>query len=446
MISARKTTSVLVLFVGIASTLLSWMASNTHALNDMGSAPPVPKTEVRRENNLDHFDSDTLAYYLDNYDGYDVAVMFYASWDTNSHQLAPYWNDIAYKMKAGTTQSKLIMSLFDCELNKAHSALCSAAKITHYPTLMFIGSGTFYDTDPVSKILWGKQAAGIMGEAPIPNTVKFQGNWQYTESISDWIKAMQGLSRWHVWTTEGFGKRMRSFFLPSRTKHSELPLGVPGGGLASSGGSSSSSGAAKGAGTSTKGKPNESVAYLQKQVDAYKKTSDDMTKVATRAATMMESVLFGDDTTDMFTFLDERKAWKDTKSYKTFDDIQRACVMETSLDYCQRLAEPLGAKVVDELLAANLSEKELQKATANLEKMIMDELARKEPYCAILDTCIASNMKDKSCRPKKCPFTNDLACRMLTSCQDRAVVKEYADALKLDIDALLPPEGGSKGK
>jgi hypothetical protein len=109
MISTRRTTSVLVLFVGIASALLSWMASNTHALNDMRSAPPVPTTEVRRENHLDHFDSDTLAYYLDNYDGYDVAVMFYASWDTNSHQLAPYWNDIAYKMKAGTTQSKLIM-------------------------------------------------------------------------------------------------------------------------------------------------------------------------------------------------------------------------------------------------------------------------------------------------------------------------------------------------
>ena len=105
--------------------------------------------------------------------------------------------------------------------------LCKAAGITHYPTLLFIGSGPFYDTDPISKILFGKKSAGMMGEAPVSNTVKFQGNWQYYDSVLDWIKTMQALSRWHTWSTKGFGKRLRSFFLPERKQNKQLPLGVP---------------------------------------------------------------------------------------------------------------------------------------------------------------------------------------------------------------------------
>ena len=105
--------------------------------------------------------------------------------------------------------------------------LCKAAGITHYPTMLFIGSGPFYDTDPVSKILFGKKSAGVMGEAPVSNTVKFQGNWQYYDSILDWIKTMQALSRWHTWSTKGFGKRLRNFFLPERKQNKQLPLGVP---------------------------------------------------------------------------------------------------------------------------------------------------------------------------------------------------------------------------
>ena len=111
--------------------------------------------------------------------------------------------------------------------------------------------------------------------------------------------------------------------------------------------------------------------------------------------------------------------------------------METSLDYCQRLAEPVSNKLVEELLAANLSEKELQAASEKMETLIMDEVAKREPYCGILDQCIISNMKDPKCRPKKCPFNNELACRMLNSCTDDSLVKEYADALNLDIEKLV---------
>jgi hypothetical protein len=107
MLTRRKASSVFVLSFGIVASILCWMTKNTHALDKTGKTAQWAK--VRRENSLDHWDSDTLAYYLDNYSGYDSAIMFYANWDTNSHQLAPYWNDIAVKLDAGTTQSKLIM-------------------------------------------------------------------------------------------------------------------------------------------------------------------------------------------------------------------------------------------------------------------------------------------------------------------------------------------------
>jgi len=80
-----------------------------NALEDYDYGKKPKQTKVIRENNLDHWDSDTLAYYLDEYPGYDLAVMFYAPWDDYSNQLAPYWNQIAHILDAGTTQSKLIM-------------------------------------------------------------------------------------------------------------------------------------------------------------------------------------------------------------------------------------------------------------------------------------------------------------------------------------------------
>ncbi len=102
-----RSSSVFVLSVAMAANLFCWMTEHTHAFEE--KAGRVQTTKARRENGLDHWDSDTLAYYLDNYPGYDLAVMFYAQWDTNSHQLAPYWNQIAHDMDAGSSQSKIIM-------------------------------------------------------------------------------------------------------------------------------------------------------------------------------------------------------------------------------------------------------------------------------------------------------------------------------------------------
>ena len=108
MILSRNISSAFVLSVALAANLLCCMIENTHAFEE-ATGGLASKTQLRREDGLDHWDSDTLAYYLDNYPGYDLAVMFYAPWDTNSQRLAPYWNQIAHAMGAGSIQSNLIM-------------------------------------------------------------------------------------------------------------------------------------------------------------------------------------------------------------------------------------------------------------------------------------------------------------------------------------------------
>jgi len=472
MILSRNAVSSLPLFIGTSVTFFLYgcmIATTTrtttlcNALEDYDYGKKPKQTKVIRENNLDHWDSDTLAYYLDEYPGYDLAVMFYAPWDDYSNQLAPYWNQIAHILDAGTTQSKLIMSLFDCELNSAHMELCKALSVTHYPTLLFIGSGPFHDTDPITKVLFGKKkSAGLMGESPVPNTIKFQGNWQYYDSILDWVKTMQALSRWHTWSTKGFGKRLRNLFLRTKIQNEQLPLGVPiktraaigssskrsvtTGSDSSNSAAAASASAAAGSITSSTNN-NESIEYLEKQVTRWKDNTDKVTKIAVRTATMLDSVLFGDkNSTDMFTLLNERDAWKDMKSVININDIYRFCVMEVTLDYCDRVSDTLGTKVVDKLLASDLSSDELSYAADNMGTLIKDELKKQEPYCSIFDDCITNDMKDESCRPKICPFINENACRYTTSCMDPSVVDEYADALKLDLDTPVKSSSPSAKK
>ena len=323
-------------------------------------------------------------------------------------------------MQRNTTQS-----LFDCELNSVHIELCSALGITHYPTMMFIGSGPFYDNDPISKFIFGKKSGGPMGESHVPNTAKFQGNWQYGDAILDWIKTMQALSRWHIWSTEGLGKRLRTFFLPKKQTNAQLPLGVPVGGSSSSSSSSSS----------TTGS-DANVALLEQEVEKYKKSAGEMKQSATKTATMIQTLYFNENSTDMFTLLDEQGSWGDYDSYTNLNDIYRVCVIELSYDYCDRLHGPMGEMVVKELINSDLSQEELLAISQDAEKLVAEKVMEKEPYCGIIDNCIVGNFKDESCRPKTCPFNNELACRVLSSCKEEVTVKEYADALKLDIGAL----------
>eukprot|EP00529_Nitzschia_sp_RCC80_P024204 CAMPEP_0113454966 /NCGR_PEP_ID=MMETSP0014_2-20120614/8134_1 /TAXON_ID=2857 /ORGANISM="Nitzschia sp." /LENGTH=447 /DNA_ID=CAMNT_0000346385 /DNA_START=1 /DNA_END=1344 /DNA_ORIENTATION=+ /assembly_acc=CAM_ASM_000159 len=431
---------------GWAGLTLLFQAECTGAIETNSYGVGGKTTRVRRERNLDTWDSDTLAYHLDTeYPGYDVAIMFYAPWDTHSQTLAPYWDRIATVLNAGSSQSRLIMALFDCELNAAHAQLCEAINIQFFPTLMFIGSGPFHDTDPVSKFVMGSRAAGPMGDSPVPRTVKFQGNWQYTDSVLDWIQIMQRMSNWHIWSTEGFGSKLRRFFLPKKKINMPLPVGVPrdsfgqekmgvaapssvvGGGL-SGGGSEGGLSAAE-------------IGLLESQIDQYKSAVEDMEKIATRTSSMLESVLFsrdsddGSDEIDMFEVLNSQNAWADKTSNTPTIEIYRSCVMEVSLDYCQRVANRVGSNLVDNLDTSGMSEEELMGALGDIETTIMTRLSEKEPYCGIIEDCIANDFQNEMCRPATCPFSNQSACRYLTSCMEPELMEEYATALGMKLTA-----------
>lgn len=375
------------------------------------------ETPVRRERNLDHWDGDTLAYYLDEYRGNDVAIMFYANWDRNSHALAPYWDRIATVLDAGNSKSRLVMSLFDCELNAAHAELCSALNIEAYPTLMFVGSGPYHDTDPVTKTVFGKRSAGIMGEAPVSNTVKFQGNWQYGDAILDWIRTMQALSNWHLWTTTGFGRRLRNFLLPHKTPNKPLPVGVP------------RNGAAGGARPALDYAETKA---LEHHVEALTNATNQLEKMVLRSDGMMQNMLLPQSDQDMFAVMKEEEVWKSYEKDTTTEKqlILYSCLTQMALDYCQRVSKKVAFDMVTELEAAGASLDEMM-AMPTLEQDILNLVTKKEPYCGLMDQCVLNNFKDKECRPNTCPFQNDVACRYLTSCLDPDVQSEYAEALAL---------------
>jgi hypothetical protein len=414
----------------LLATSLWWSPSLAASYMDKNTYSVQGETIMaRRERNLDHWNSDTLAYYLDEYPGYDVAIMFYASWDQNSHALAPYWDRIATLVDAGNEQSRLIMALFDCELNDAHNQLCEALSITHYPTLMFVGSGPYHDTDPFFRTLFGSRSAGRMGESPVPNTVKFQGNWQYGDAILDWIRTMQALSNWHTWSTQGFGKRLRNFLLPQKAPNPPLPVGVPG---VKRGGGEMAPTAPSGAADPAR------VKTLESQVEKMFNVTADYEKMLSRSDIMLASVLSSTaDQQDMFTLLDQEKAWEAMElsggTATPRHDILRNCVAEIALNYCQRVSTQAATELVDDLEKLGMTAEEML-AMEDLEGQVMDRISKAEPYCAILDTCVLTSFKEEACRPKTCPFENEAACRYLTACLDPSLQQEYAEALGLSLE------------
>jgi hypothetical protein len=422
-----------------------WLLGCQAALDTMhssaGKPKGQPKDKSRRERNLDHWDGDTLAFYLDNYVGYDVAVMFYAQWDRNSHSLAPLWDRIATEFDAGSSESRLIMALFDCELNHQHIELCKAVSMTHYPTLMFIGAGPYHDTDPVTGAILGSKSAGLMGPSPVRNTVKFQGNWQYGDAIMDWIRIMQGLSNWHTWSTEGYGKKLRSFFLPhGKGKKTSLPVGIPGGGsIPASASTATGSGSSALASNSAKEQSLElEIDSLNHGIELLERTNVQYEAAVVRSSVQTDSVLFPSGA-DVFMFLYTNKAWETEVSDS--NEILRTCALEVSLDYCQRLASNVATEVVDALEAKGTLESISMEL---LEKDVQDMINKKEPFCKVLENCLATGLQGDECRPKQCPFQSEVACRYIASCLNPSIYNEYSEAMGLD-GASTSIAAGGKG-
>jgi hypothetical protein len=290
---------------------------------------------------------------------------------------------------------------------------------------MFVGSGPYHDTDPFFRSLFGSKSAGMMGESPVPNTVKFQGNWQYGDSILDWIRTMQALSNWHTWSTQGFGRRLRNFLLPHKAPNAPLPVGVPG---VKRGGGAMTPTAPAGAADPAR------IETLESQVLQLANKSADYEKMLLRSDNMLASVLsIAADQQDMFTLFDQEKAWEPSGTASPRHEILRNCVAEIALDYCQRVSSQAATELVDDFEKAGITVDEML-AMEDLEGQVMDRISKAEPYCAILDTCVLTEFKEEACRPKTCPFENEVACRYLTACLDPSLQQEYAEALGLSVE------------
>lgn len=425
--------------------LFCWLSFLTLAL----AAPEKSKntTATRRERNLDHLNVETMAYYLGihpttlkpvedaGYVGYDVAVMFYAQWDQNSHSLAPYWDKIATTLRAGSKQSKLIMGLFNCELDYQHAQLCTAAGVKQYPVMLFIGAGPFHDTDPITRIMGKDRSAGPAGAAKLPRTVKFQGNWQYTDSLKDWVRAMQGLSAWNQLTRQGFLKILRhglfGFLQPRRREPSStsLPVGVP----------------VVGGGASI-----VQTALLEKKLEDVQKQGQLMERTATHASLLLDNVLFPGKGKDPFANLTASGGWAKNATDPEVQ-VMRTCVTELSLDYCSRLSTRITSDFIEQALKSGV--KELANMD-DLEDELRKKLSAEEAYCGMFDDCYSKKFAPEECRPEVCPF-QEVGCSYLTACFDELVQAEYAIALGLikEGDTFPPPKkpkGGeasvSKGK
>jgi thiol-disulfide isomerase/thioredoxin len=430
----------------------------------------VVARSTRRVKNLDHWDSHTLAHFVgldwdtsrtnpavevDQYAGIDAVVLFYASWCPNCLALAPLYDQLATMLKAGTKSSNLIMALFDCEVDTKHQDLCSAVGVTHYPTLLFIGRDTLHQrpTAKEQKIYSKLQ----MKKPPKPRrTAKFRGNWQYGEQILDWIRFNHAWSSWKNLSYDHPLVRFirNSFTLPflrtslrqnpsrnvamggtSKVDES-LPVGIP---------ASGNTNMAMGGSTSSY----EDKLLLKKTEDALDlkiQQSKEMEKAATHLSYVLDALLLptatnisaatasnvttNETTKDIFQHMTTNNVYTRTRTDPTDHEalILYSCVVDLSLDYCNRVLVHI---VNDESFLNSFAGIKTVTLT-DIEKAMMDERDKIEPFCTTLDECVPSNfLPADKCQPAICPFRNDLACRYVSTCFDPQIYDTYLKEIEL---------------
>ena len=446
---------------------------------------------ARRERNLDHWDADTAAAYLgltrkgdefaplppeeDVYAGHDAAILFYAQWCQNCHALAPNYDGIGTLMEAGTARSNLILALFDCERDADHMALCRAVGIKAYPTIMFVGSGPYHDSDPLTAKFGGKSKVGSV-PTELKRVVQFVGDWRYGEQVMDWIKCMRGLSRWHRLNTEGwlsvlrrgiFGLLRKPTMNSSKAKTlaNSLPVGIPPK-LVEARRASGGGGTGGGMSTAETAGLQKQVKSLEDQINSANKLLETSNEAVLHASYTVDSFLLpttpvdaelGADCVvessyppyvDVYAALKKSDGWDATAdsgpstgdsadgastdvatgatSDLSNEFILRSCVVDLSLDYCTRVSTRVTTDYLDEL--EKIPEADYPKLS-DLDALLANRTDEVEPYCTAFTECYVEEFKEESCRPESCPFKNEVACRYVANCLDARIKQEYREAL-----------------
>lgn len=447
-------------FTTAQKTMSSPYASDTTAPKKKSSSSSST-SKVKRINQLDYFDIDTMLYYLQAPAlEYDVAVLFYAQWCKNCHAFAPLWDQISRYMHAGTKQSQLIMGLFDCEANYQHAELCTErVGITHYPTIVYMSMAGNTLQKKKKRKGRSKDKRNIMISIPTHITT-FPGNWQYGDAVMDWLNALSKLSNWH---RHDYGSRIRQWILfggrshknhPNALSKQALPIGIP-----SDARNQQEILQLQTLQTETNNLAVRSSIFvdcllLPKSATEYLLQSSTSTKTLTTKELVTMADSHGKNYTDVYALLQHRNAWKAASSSSststtttTTDLVLRTCASEVSLDYCTRLSEQYADTWLKERLGSSSSSSSLDITEAEYLQFsdhLHKYLNETEPFCAVMDECVMVNFENaEKCQPSKCPFRDPVACRYLTACLTEPIQIEYAEAMQLVIDTNPSKKGGA---
>ena len=52
---------------------------------------------------------------------------------------------------------------------------------------------------------------------------------------------------------------------------------------------------------------------------------------------------------------------------------------------------------------------------AEIEALLQHRIATREPYCGMFDECLQQDFLPEKCRPKSCPYQEQVACRYVNA-------------------------------